>query len=297
MKENLFLAAKGMLMGAANVIPGVSGGTMALLTGIFEELILALRSFDLAALNLLRKGRFRELAEHIHASFLLTVGIGIAVSVLSFARLLDFLFEHHALYVWSFFFGLILVSVYFVWKRIRVRNAAVFLFFLVGTLIAAALVFVRPAGENSSFFYLFLCGAVAMCSMILPGLSGSYVLLLMGNYQLVMVDAVAHLRLEILLPVGLGAAAGLAAFARLLSWVFARFHDATTALLAGFIFGSLCVLWPWKTALTQTFGEKEKVIGYDYIWPALSAETAVALGIMALGMVLLVLIEKTAGKK
>lgn len=298
MKDGLINALKGALMGAANVIPGVSGGTMALLTHIFEPLILAIRSFDLTALQLLLKGRFRELSDHVQLPFLAAIGVGVVVSILSFARILEYLFEHHALYVWAFFFGLILASVYFVWKRIRTRSAAVFVFFLMGALAAAALAFVRPAGENTSFLYLFLCGVVAMCSMILPGLSGSYVLLLMGNYQLVMIEAVAHLRLEILLPVAAGAALGLVTFARLLAWVFKKFHDPTVALLAGFILGSLSVLWPWKNAIIQTFEAagkiKEKTVGYDYSWPEMNGETLLALAVMLFGMVLIAAIEKIA---
>lgn len=298
MKEWISNAFKGALMGAANVIPGVSGGTIALLTGIFEKLILAIRSFDVAAFKLLTKGRFKELTEHIHLPFLLAVGSGILISILSFARLLKFLFEDYALYVWAFFFGLILASVFFVWKRIRKLTPAVLLLFALGTAIAAAIAFLRPAAENASPLYLFFCGIIAMCSMILPGLSGSYVLLLMGNYQLVMIDAIVNRDLAVLLPVAAGAAIGLAAFARLLAWIFKKFHDGTIALLTGFIFGSLSILWPWKTAMVQTFeaGDrvKEKVIGYDYNLPDLSLETAVALSVMVAGIVLLGIIEKTA---
>lgn len=300
MNEWFSNAFKGVLMGAANVIPGVSGGTMALLTGIFEKLILAIRSFDIDALKLLMKGRFKALADHIHLPFLSAVGAGIIVSILSFAELLKFLFEDYALYVWSFFFGLILASVFFVWKRIRRITPPVLLLFAAGAAAAAAIALLRPAAENASPLYLFLCGIIAMCSMILPGLSGSYVLLLMGNYQLVMIDAVVNRDPALLLPVAAGAAIGLAAFARLLAWVFKKFHDGTIALLTGFIFGSLSILWPWKTALTQVFESgdraKEKVIGYDYALPDLSLETAIALGIMLVGILLLSGIEKSAAR-
>ncbi|MGE4488070.1 MAG: DUF368 domain-containing protein [Kiritimatiellales bacterium] len=301
MKQFLTLTVKGALMGAANVIPGVSGGTVALLTGIFEPLINAVKSFDLTALKLLFRGKIKDAVQHVHLSFLIPVGIGIVVSILSFARLLEYLFETHALYVWAFFFGLILASVFFVIRKVgRVSTAVIFLFSL-GTVLAAGIAFLPPAGENASVPYLFLCGIVAMCSMILPGLSGSYVLLLMGNYQLVMIDSVVHLRLEILLPVAVGAVAGLAVFTRFLSWVFKHFHDQTIALLTGFIFGSLSILWPWKTAIFQTFESagkvKEKVIGYHYALPDLSIETLIALGVMAAGIVLLTLMEKSAGHR
>ena len=291
---------KGALMGAANVIPGVSGGTMALLTGIFEKLINAIKSFDLQAIKLGLRFKFKELFEHVDIKFLSAIGIGVIASILTFARVLEYLFEHHALYVWSFFFGLILASVYFVGKKISKRTASVIALFVFGTAIAASIAFMTPAEENASILYLILCGAIAMCSMILPGLSGSYVLLLMGNYQLVMIKAVSNFDLAVLIPVGIGAVVGLVAFARLLSWIFKKFHDQTLALLTGFIFGSLSILWPWKEAIIQTFQKgnelKEKVIGYDYTLPELNAETGIALGIMIAGIVIIALIETMANK-
>ncbi len=296
MTGHIFNFLKGALMGAANVIPGVSGGTMALLTGIFERLINAIKAFDMTALKLACRFRFRELAEHVDMKFLFPVGLGIATSILTFARLLDYLFEHQAIHVWSFFFGMILASVYFVGKTVGRWRAPVVALFLLGAAVAGSLTFMEPAAENASIPYLLLCGAVAMCSMILPGISGSYVLLLMGNYQLVMIDAVSHFRLEIIIPVGIGAVAGLAAFARLLVWIFAKFRDQTIALLTGFIFGSLIIIWPWKTAIEQTFGEKVKVVGYDYALPVASAESAIAVAFMIIGIIAIAVVE-TAVKK
>ena len=287
---------KGALMGAANVIPGVSGGTMALLTGIFEKLINAIKSFDVKAVKLACTFKFKELFEHIDLKFLSAIGIGVVASILTFARVLEYLFEHQALYVWAFFFGLILASVYFVGKKIGKRSVPVIIMFVLGTAIAASIAFMEPAEENASIPYLLVCGAIAMCSMILPGLSGSYVLLLMGNYQLVMIKAVSNFDLGILIPVGIGAAAGLAVFARLLSWIFKKFHDQTLALLTGFIFGSLSILWPWKTELTETFGEKVKVIGYDYALPELNGKTGLAILIMLAGIGIIALTETLAGK-
>ncbi|MEI6892010.1 MAG: DUF368 domain-containing protein [Pontiella sp.] len=292
---------KGALMGAANVIPGVSGGTMALLTGIFEQLINSIKSFDLTAIKLAYRFKFKELFEHINLKFLSAIGIGIIGSILTVARILDYLFEHHALYVWSFFFGLILASVYFVGKKISQRSITIVLLFATGTAIAAWIALLEPATRNESVPYLILCGAVAMCSMILPGLSGSFVLLLMGNYELVMIEAVNTLNLKVILPMGIGAAGGLVAFSRILSWVFKKFHDQTIALLTGFIFGSLAILWPWKVAVITTFQKgneiKEKVTGYEYTLPELNAETGMALAIMLAGIVIIALVEILAGKK
>ncbi len=297
-KRHVFLVIKGVLMGAANVIPGVSGGTMALLTGIFEPFIRSIKSFDLYALKLIVTGKFKTFAVHVQFDFLFPVGIGIFLSILSFARLLEYLFNHHALYVWSFFFGLILASVFFVLKRIRRFTFSVSILFFAGIVATMAIAFLPPTEENASIPYLFLCGVIAMCGMILPGLSGSYVLLLMGNYQLIMIDSIVHLNVGILLPVVAGAAVGLIIFSRLLTWVFKRFHDATISLLTGLIFGSLGILWPWKSAIIQCFERgdqiKEKVIGYTYALPEWNGETIIALAVMAMGVVLLTLIESKA---
>lgn len=296
MKQQVVTGVKGAMMGAANVVPGLSGGTVALLTNIFEELILSIRSFDMEAIRLLLKGRFRDLIRHLHLPFLIPLGAGIVVSILSVARLLDYLFEHQGVHVWSFFFGLILASIFFVLRRIRTVNALVILFFIAGAAVAASMAFLAPAQQNESLFYLLLCGAAAVCSMILPGLSGSYVLLLMGNYQLVMIDAVTGLRLDILFPVAIGGVLGLALFARLLAWIFHRFQDQAIALLTGFIAGSLLLLWPWKEAIMELFadGQKEKVIGYTFFMPEWSVETGVALLAMLIGAGLLVALEMRA---
>jgi len=300
MHTHILNILKGALMGAANVIPGVSGGTMALLTGIFERLINTIKSVDLKALKMVSKFRFKELSHHIDLPFLAAVGIGVLASILTFARLLEYLFDHYAIHVWSFFFGLILASVYFVSKKISRARLPVIVLYVLGVAIAAGIAFLEPAEENASIPYLVLCGAIAMCSMILPGLSGSYVLLLMGNYELVMIKAVNTFDLGILIPVGVGAVAGLAVFARLLSWIFKKFHDQTIALLSGFILGSLAILWPWKDAIVQTFqkGEeiKEKVVGYTYSIPEMNTETLVAIGLMLAGIAAIALVETAAAK-
>jgi putative membrane protein len=301
MKKYITLVFNGALMGAANVIPGVSGGTMALLTGIFEPLIDAIKSFDTTALKLLFSRRFKEFAEHTHLEFLIPVGIGIVISILSIARLLEYLFVHQAVYVWSFFFGLILASVYFVGKRIKRFTIPVLGFFVFGTVLAASIAFMEPAAENASFPYLFFCGVVAICSMILPGLSGSYVLLLMGNYQLVMIEGVNSLSISILLPIAIGAGVGLLLFARFLSWVFKKFHDRTVSLLTGFVFGSLAVLWPWKEAVIKIFQDgdvmKEKITGYTYNLPELNSGTLLALAVMAIGVITIIAVETSVSRK
>lgn len=246
MKEIISWFIKGFGIGAANVIPGVSGGTIALITGIFERLIDALKSFNLKSLKLLLKLKFKEFVEYTDMVFLISVFGGAIVSIFTFARLLAYLFENYTVFVWSFFFGLILASVYFVGKTIEKINIPVILSFVIGTVIAVWVSLQNPATENDTFFYLMLCGVIAIISMILPGLSGSFILVLMGNYQLVMIDSVNSLDFRILLPVALGIAIGLPAFSNILSWIYKKFKDQTIASLTGFILGSLIILWPWK---------------------------------------------------
>ncbi|MBE6339058.1 MAG: DUF368 domain-containing protein [Lentimicrobiaceae bacterium] len=288
---------KGMGVGSANVIPGVSGGTIALITGIFERLIDALKSLNLTAIKLFFTGKFKEFAKHTDLWFLVSVGSGVVVAILTIARLFEFMFENYPIYLWSFFFGMILVSIYYVGITIEKFNWKVIVSFIIGTAIALFIAFGTPAKENSNFIYLLICGAVATCSMILPGLSGSFVLVLMGNYQLIMIDAVNDLNLKILLPVVLGGVVGLLAFSHLLSWIFKNYRDITIAVLTGFILGSMPIIWPWKNDVITYFGSEAKVTGYEYFFPEFNMEFAIALVIMLIGAGIIVLTEKMAKKK
>lgn len=296
MKELFGVFIKGMAMGAANVIPGVSGGTIALITGIFERLINGIKSFNITALRLLFKGDFKGFAKHTDLAFIVTLFSGVAVSILSLARLFDFLFIHYPVYIWSFFFGLILASVFFVGKTVARWTWAVILIFIIGFAAALTITFLTPATQDESFFSLIICGVIAACSMILPGLSGSFVLILMGNYQLVMIDAINQLRFDILIPIVMGAFVGLLGFSYLLSWVFKRYRDQTIAILTGFIFGSLGIIWPWKNEIIQHFGDKEKVIGYNWLLPEINLQFGIAIGIMIGGVLSIWLMERMAKK-
>jgi len=295
MKEYVILFFKGVGMGIANIIPGVSGGTIALITGIFERLIFALKSFDLTAVKLFFTGKWKAFAERTDLFFLVAVFAGAIVAIVLLAKVFGFLFEHYPVYIWSFFFGLILASVYFVGKTVDRWRFTVYLFFLLGTVIALMFTFLTPATQNDNFWYLILCGVVAVCSMILPGLSGSFVLILMGNYQLVAIDAINNRDMAVLFPVFIGVVVGLISFAHLLSWVFKNYRDQTIAALTGFILGSLGIIWPWKDPIEQTFGEKVKVVGYDYFLPHLSAELFIALIIMVAGVAAIWWMESSAG--
>lgn len=288
---------KGIGIGTANVIPGVSGGTIALLTGIFERLIDSLKSFNLTAIKLLFSGKFKEFAKYTDLIFLCSVGCGVLIAILSVARIFDYLFEHHPIYLWSFFFGLILTSIYYVGITIEKWDWKVVLSFIIGTAIALFIAFGKPAKENDNLIYLLICGVVATCSMILPGLSGSFVLVLMGNYQLIMIDAVSDLNLKILIPVIIGGVVGLIAFSHVLSWIFKKYRNITIALLTGFILGSMPIIWPWKNAVITIVGNEEITTGYDYFLPEMNIQFAIALVIILIGASIIVLIEKMAKKQ
>jgi putative membrane protein len=305
MKEFLIVVLKGIGMGAANVIPGVSGGTIALITGIFERLINAIKSFNLTAIRLLLKGKLNDFIRHTDFYFLLAVGVGIILAILSLARILDFLFSNYPVYIWSYFFGLILASVYFVGQTVEKWSRYVVISFIVGTAIAISIFFLKPATGNENFFYLVLCGIAGVSSMILPGLSGSFILILMGNYLLV-IDAVNNLRIEILLPVAIGIVTGLVGFSHLLSWVFRKFRNQTIALLTGFILGSLLIIWPWKEKIfaKDAMGEVlmkngEPIIArYELALPeSLSSDVLVAVIIMLAGILSIWMIEWAAKRK
>ena len=288
---------KGIAVGTANVIPGVSGGTIALITGIFERLINALKSFNLTALKLLFKGDIKGFIKHTDFWFLASIGLGVITAILTIAKVFDFLFEKYPIYLWSFFFGMILVSIYYVGITIEKVNIKTIIAFIIGTAIAVYIAFGTPAKENSNLIYLLICGAVATCSMILPGLSGSFVLVLMGNYQLIMIDAVNDLNLKILIPVAIGGVVGLLAFSHLLSWIFKNYRDITISVLTGFILGSMPIIWPWKNEIITYFGSEEKVTGYSYYFPEINIEFAIALLIIMIGAGIIILTEKMAKNK
>jgi putative membrane protein len=307
MKEYITLFLKGTAIGAANIIPGVSGGTIALITGIFEKLIYSIKSFDIKAIKLLFIGKFEGFSNYVNLNFLITVLLGIIVSILTLAKILAFLFDRYPVFIWAYFFGLIFASVYFVGKTISKYNTSVILIFIFGTVIAAFISILNPATENRELYYLFICGIVAVCSMILPGLSGSFVLILMGNYELVFIYSVNNLDVKILLPVILGAIFGLLAFSHLLSWIFLRFKNETIALLTGFILGSLSILWPWKNEVYLTdevgnliFKNNGDLIiqGYNKYFPeSFNREVVIAIFLIILGVVTIWLIEKFARRK
>ncbi|MEM9159771.1 MAG: DUF368 domain-containing protein [Verrucomicrobiota bacterium] len=315
----ILLFLKGIAMGAANVIPGVSGGTIAFVTGIYEDFIDALKSFDAKALKLALSFKVRELLAHIRFSFLFPLFLGVLISLVSLGKLFDWLFIDHPMLTWAFFFGLILASVYYVSKNIKRWNSASLISFVIGVSAASSLAFLKPAEENDSFIYLALCGIVAICSMILPGLSGSFVLILMGNYQLLVLQTIPNTidalrsfdfpaflgNLKTLLPFAVGAGFGFITLSHVISFLLKRAHDATLSVLTGFILGSLIIIWPWKneTYLQNETGEfilkeGEKIVqGYQWFSPSFTeTSTYLGLGLILAGIISVALLERTAQK-
>jgi len=281
-------------MGIANVIPGVSGGTIALVTEIYEELINSLKSFDKKALKLITSLELSAFIRHTNLYFLLCVFSGSVASVFSIASLFKYLFSHFPILIWAFFFGLIIASIYFVGKRIRKWNSSSIISLIIGTVAALFITFISPASENSNLFFIFLCGIIGISGMMLPGLSGSFILILMGNYKLLMVTAVTELNILILSVFFLGSAFGLISFSHILSWVLKHYKNQTLSLLTGFILGSLIIIWPWKEVAESIIVKgKEKVITYKWYLPnELNTETILAILLVLVGMFSVYALEK-----
>ena len=248
MKKYFLLYAKGIAMGAADVVPGVSGGTVAFITGIYDELLRSIASIPAAAMLLLR-GRVRDAWQAANASFLLVLLLGIMTSVLSLARLITYLLAEHPIPVWSFFFGLILVSAHLVAREIQRWNWSRALSFALGGGFAYWITVASPVQLGSDPFSLFIAGAIAICAMILPGISGSFILVLLGLYSVVL-GAVKGFDLALLAVFAAGCLVGLVSFASLLRWLLVRWRDLSLAFLTGLMLGSLNKIWPWKETLT-----------------------------------------------
>ena len=258
-REYITLFFKGMAMGGADVVPGVSGGTIAFITGIYQTLLDSIKSVDAAALRLLIKGRVRDFWQHINGGFLVTLFAGIAVSILTLAKLIAYLLEHYPIQLWSFFFGLVIIAAYLVAKEIGQWSIGVFVAAALGIAIAYYITLATPAETPTSLWFIFLSGAVAICAMILPGISGSFILLILGKYAFIL-EAVNERNFAVIAVFGLGCVVGILTFARIISWLLDRYHDVAVALLAGFMIGSLGKIWPWKeVVLTRLDSHGEEI--------------------------------------
>lgn len=304
-KELILVFVKGVAMGAANVIPGVSGGTIAFITGIYDKLIDSLKRLDITAVKLLFQFKIKEFIAYVNFWFMAALFLGIGISLVSLGKLLKMLFEEYPIEVWALFFGLIVASVYSVGRTIKKWNFGSIGGVIFGTVAAIMLSFLEPAAESQNFIYLMLCGVVAICSMLLPGLSGSFVLILMGNYQLIMLDAVPEGNTSIIIPVAIGALAGFILLSHFISFMLKKFELVTIGTLTGFILGSLLIIWPWKKEmfLANESGEflmkdGEKVIqGYERYLPSIdNSQTIIAIGLMIVGGIAVLLLDKLGTK-
>ncbi|MCE2611626.1 DUF368 domain-containing protein [Flavobacteriaceae bacterium D16] len=297
--QYLLLALKGMAMGAADVVPGVSGGTIAFISGIYEELISSLSNIGPGLFRTLAKEGIKSTWKELNGNFLLAVFTGIAISIISLAKLISWLLVNEPVLLWSFFFGLVLASVFFVAKGIKRWNIAVILMFAIGAVLAYFITSLPPSENTGSLPYLFLSGALAVCAMILPGISGAFILVLLGSYKTVL-DAVHERDLIIIATVGTGAVFGLLSFAKLLKWMFGHYKNITLALLTGFILGSLNKIWPWKEVLsTRVYGDKVIPVLEKNVWPWVfdgnsQLEWAVLLSI--LGFCVIFVLERLASR-
>jgi len=242
------LVLKGMGMGAADVVPGVSGGTIAFITGIYEELVHSIKNINFKTISTLWKEGLPAFWKAVNGSFLLSVVGGILISVLTLARILEYLLVNHPILIWSFFFGLIIGSAIFVARSIKKWNIGTVISGLAGIAIAWIITSFTPAETSEAYWFIFLSGALAICAMILPGISGSFILLLLGKYQFVLA-ALNEGKISIIAVLLTGALTGIIAFSHLLSWLLEKFHHLTIAMLAGFMIGSLNKIWPWKVTV------------------------------------------------
>lgn len=243
--SKLLLSLKGVAMGAADVVPGVSGGTIAFITGIYEELITSINNINLEALKVLRKEGVAACWKHINGTFFLFLFAGIIVSIASLAKLVLFLLENHPTTLWSFFFGLIVASTWVVGKKVSNWKPGVFVGFAAGTAIAVWISSIQTVGSADASWYIFLSGCIAICAMILPGISGSFILVLLGSYHVVL-DAIKNKEFGTILIFLAGCTVGILSFARLLKFLFTKYKNITIAILSGFMLGSLYKVWPWK---------------------------------------------------
>lgn len=316
--DKIFLVIKGILMGAANKVPGVSGGMVAFVAGFYEEFIFSLRRINLNSLKLILNGRFRSLWYYTNGRFLSLLILGMVISYFSVSLLLDYLITHFELYVWASFFGMILGSIYYISKDFEEWNRNNIGFVLLGIIAGVSISFLEPAGENDNLWFVFLCGIIGVSGMTLPGLSGSFILILLGNYVLLLVDSVNALYmtlsevfmldfsftenaerlrlLQVLLVFTAGSIAGLVSLSHVLGYLLKHYKNRTFAVIIGFITGSLGVVWPWKEEVYRQDADGvflfdqtgEKIVdNYDRYLPAINdLSTWVAIFFIIIGALL-----------
>ncbi|NER14168.1 DUF368 domain-containing protein [Leptobacterium flavescens] len=313
-KDYALITLKGICMGAADVVPGVSGGTIAFISGIYEELITSIDNLSIANLKGIRKEGFAATWKKINGNFLLALFAGIFISILSLAKGIEWLLENEPIVLWSFFFGLVVASIFLIIKSISKWNALAIIFLIAGTLISYYITIVEPTSSPGSFYYLFLCGFIAIIAMILPGVSGAFILVLLGAYSTAIetvntfLESVFELNSEKFMDaflkfisLVLGAILGLKTFSKMLKWMFSNYKNLTLSVLTGFMIGSLNKIWPWKNTLSwfeNSHGEKEPLLQESILPSAFDGDPKIvwAVGFMIFGFLTIYLLEKIATK-
>ena len=323
-KEKLIIVLKGVAVGVANKVPGVSGGLVAFVLGFYEEFIDSLQKFNVEGVNLIKQGEFKIFYKHINGQFLGLLLFGMIVSYFSVSRILDYLLNHYEIYVWSLFFGLIIGSLLFIYRRVESLKLETFFWTLLGFIFGLSLSLITPAGQNENLFFVFICGIVSVVGMTLPGFSGSFILMLMGNYVLLLVDSVNALyitlsnlflgkfeiltdpylcnMLKILLVFSFGSLVGLILFSNILKFVLKKYKNKTLSTIMGFTAGSLGVVWPWKNKIYKSnlngefiidsFDNKQ-IIDYNLYIPNLSNETYLGIVCILLGIIIVFIIDNS----
>jgi putative membrane protein len=287
-KAYLGLAIKGFCMGASDVVPGVSGGTMAFILGIYKELIESIRSFDQVFLKLLFSLKLKDAMNHVSWRFLMAVGMGIFMAIFSLARILSWLLQNRPILIWSFFFGLIVASLFTVSRYLDKWTPSIFAWAGLGAACTYFLVGMVPASTPDTPWFLFMSGAIAICAMILPGISGAFILVLLGKYHYVL-EAVNNRDFLTLFIVAAGAGVGLISFIRFLNWLLNKYYDFTMAVLTGFMLGSLRKIWPWKRSLqsmTDSYGNVIVTAQVNILPSQWSTEVMLALCLAVLGFLI-----------
>jgi putative membrane protein len=304
-QDYLKLSSKGMLMGAADAVPGVSGGTIAFMTGIYEELIYSLKQCGPEALSVLFKQGIGAAWQHINGNFLLALVSGILLSVLTLSRVILFWLDEYPIMLWSFFFGLIVAAIWSLIRHIEKWNIPITFAFVAGTVTAYLITSITPTSIEPTTLFIFLSGMIAICAMILPGISGSFILLLLGMYSSVLL-AVKELQFFTLSIFASGCIVGLLSFSRLLNWMFSRFKTVTLALLGGFMLGSLNKVWPWKNTLETTInrhGQEIPLVQQNVLptnFEGLTGQEpflSYSIALMVFGVVMVILLEKLGSQE
>lgn len=296
-KDYAILAGKGMLMGAADAVPGVSGGTVAFITGIYEELIYSIRQCGPEALKILFTQGVKAFWSHINGTFLLTLVSGILISLLTLARVVLFLLDQYPVLLWSFFFGLILASTWSVMRHTGRLSLNVVAVFALGTVLALQITSMTPSVTEPGYLMIFVSGMIAICAMILPGISGSFILLLLGMYAPVLM-ALKGFQLDFIGVFVMGCVIGLLSFSRFLSWAFAHYRVLTLSLLGGFMLGSLNMVWPWKYTLSYSINslgnEAQKNVLPNTFFDLTGQDplTLAAIALMLVGMFLVLMLDR-----